>query len=73
MGRPKKILGYAIAVLHDDGVVGYLTDENTNVKLYNSEHEAAQALEEKKRVETKYTWAIPMEVRPYYNEKKPDD
>lgn len=63
MAKPKKA-GYAIAVIHPDGVVGYLTNPDASVELHATEKEALASLEEHKK-DTRYTWSLPMEVRKY--------
>lgn len=60
--KPKS--GYAIAVIHPDGVVGYLTAPDCSVEIYSTEAAAAASLEEKRK-DTRYTWSLPMEVRKY--------
>ncbi len=66
MPRKKKVVdsGFAIAVLHPDGVVGYLTAPDTTVEVFSTEQEASRAMESKRK-DTRYTWSLPMEVRKY--------
>ena len=56
--------GYAIAVIHPDGVVGFLTAPDCSVETYQTEVAALSAMEEKRK-DTRYTWTLPMEVRKY--------
>lgn len=62
--RVKQKSGYAIAVIHPDGVVGYLTTPDSSVEVFPTEQEASEAME-LKRKDTRYTWSLPMEVRKY--------
>lgn len=56
--------GYAIAVIHPDGVVGFLTAPDCSVETYSTEAAAMAAMDEKRK-DTRYTWTLPMEIRKY--------
>lgn len=60
----KQRAGYAIAVIHPDQVIGFLTASDASVEVYNSYKEAEEAMAIK-RTDTRYTWSLPMEIRKY--------
>lgn len=61
--------GYAIAVIHPDGSVGFLTGSDSSVETYPTKA-AAQSAMEKKKQDKRYTWSLPMEVRKYDGSKE---
>ena len=73
MAAQKKIRniksGYAIAVIHPDDSVGFLTAPDGMVETYPTKAAAEDAME-RKRMDKRYTWSLPIEVRKYDRSKE---
>lgn len=65
MARKASPKGFGIAVTHPDGVVGWLTNPDATVELYQTQEEAEQALK-RRRKDKRYTWTLPMEAKRYH-------
>lgn len=65
---PVKKKKYAIAVIHPDGVVGWLTKASGGTETYSSRIAAERGLEAR-LLDTRYTWTLPMEIRIYDEDK----
>lgn len=59
---------YGIAVIHPDGVIGWLTKADASVELFENEKEAEKGLKRRLK-DTRYTWTLPMEIRRYHESK----
>lgn len=60
---------WAICVCHDDGTIGWLLNQDTEVKIYPTAEDAEKAMKQIRK-DKRYSWNVKTEVREYSDESR---